>query len=101
VGGEPGSVRSHGSQSHQPRLESRRRIQRNGRRQTGHGADDESEFGRLAGASVRTFPRALAAFREMVNARGSELRQLTKVPLEHVIVQGRRATIGIIVLPVS
>lgn len=56
---------------------------------------------------MRTFPRELAAFREMVNARGSELRQLNysalqeraKAPLEHGTVQGRRAKIGIIELP--
>jgi hypothetical protein len=43
----------------------------------------------------------------MVNARGSELRQLNysalqeraKAPLEHGTVQGRRAKIGIIELP--
>jgi hypothetical protein len=58
---------------------------------------------------MRTFPRELAAFREMVNERGERLRQLTftalqdcgTAPLEHVMVESRSATIGVIVLPGS
>jgi hypothetical protein len=57
--------------------------------------------------SVRTFPRELAAFRIMVEQRGSRLRQLSFAelqgladkPLEHVAVESRKATIGTIVLP--
>ena len=67
-------------------------------------------FGRpLLVINVRTFPGELAAFREMVNARGAELRELGyaalqeqgKAPLEQVTVQGRPATIGVIVSPAA
>ena len=56
---------------------------------------------------MRTFPRELAAFRIMVEERGSRLRQLSFAelkgladePLEQVAVESRKATIGTIVLP--
>ena len=60
---------------------------------------------------MRTFPKALAAFREIVNERGQklrhlkfeELRQLIKPlpegPIERLTVDSRSATIGIIVEP--
>ena len=49
---------------------------------------------------MRTFPRELAAFRELVHKRGAELRLLTfealkgyaSAPLEHVMVESRPAT---------
>jgi hypothetical protein len=55
---------------------------------------------------VRTFPRELASFRTMVNERGARLRQLPfaklkqlmNEPIEQVMVESRKATIGIIVL---
>jgi hypothetical protein len=58
---------------------------------------------------MRTFPRELAAFRELVNRRGAELRLLTyeelktyaSAPLEHVMVESRPVTIGFIVLPAA
>lgn len=54
---------------------------------------------------MRTFPRELAAFREIVDARGAALRQSTfevleglkATPVEHLKVEARAATIGIIV----
>ena len=54
---------------------------------------------------MRTFPKALAEFRRMVEARGAELRSLSHQdlleagnrPVEHLVVQGRRARISIIV----
>jgi hypothetical protein len=56
---------------------------------------------------MRTFPRELAGFREMVNEHGARLRLLTcdalkaraEAPVEHVMVESRPATIGVIVLP--
>jgi hypothetical protein len=55
---------------------------------------------------VRTFPKALAAFRKIVEERGKSLRQMRFSELsqlngagEHLIVESRPATIGIIVLP--
>jgi len=56
---------------------------------------------------VRTFPKELATFRIMVKERGSRLRGipfadlkgLADKPLEHVLVEFRKATIGTIVLP--
>jgi hypothetical protein len=56
---------------------------------------------------MRTFPRELAAFREIVDARGAALRQSTfdalkgleSAPIEHLEVEARAATIGIIVYP--
>jgi len=56
---------------------------------------------------VRTFPKELATFRIMVKERGSRLRGipfadlkgLADKPLEHVLVESRKATIGTIVLP--
>ena len=56
---------------------------------------------------MRTFPRELAAFREMVSEHGARLRLLTYdalkayavAPIEHVMVESRPATIGVIVLP--
>ena len=58
---------------------------------------------------MRTFPRELAAFRELVSKRGAELRLLSyeelktyaTAPLEHVMVESRPATIGFIVLPTA
>lgn len=58
---------------------------------------------------MRTFPRELAAFREMVNERGARLRQMSfeslrpfgAAPMEEVTIQGRPATIGVIVLPLA
>jgi hypothetical protein len=54
---------------------------------------------------VRTYPRALDNFRELVNARGSELRRraygelqlLTNAPVEDLTVDSRPATIATIV----
>ena len=54
---------------------------------------------------MRTFPRSLDDFRQLVNARGSELRRrpyhelqsLTDAPVEDVTVNSRPATIATIV----
>ena len=54
---------------------------------------------------VRTFPRSLDNFRQLVNARGAELRRrpyrelqlLTNAPVEDVTVDSRPATIATIV----
>ena len=54
---------------------------------------------------MRTFPRALDSFRQLVKTRGSELRQrpygelqlLTNAPVEDVTVDSRPATIATIV----
>ena len=54
---------------------------------------------------MRTFPRALDNFRQLVNARGSELRRrsygelqlMTDAPVEDVTVDARTATITTIV----
>ncbi|MHB8503592.1 MAG: hypothetical protein ACYDHE_21935 [Candidatus Acidiferrales bacterium] len=54
---------------------------------------------------MRTFPKSLATFRKIVNERGERLRKLTQEelkklaagPTEHLIVESRPATIGIIV----
>jgi hypothetical protein len=54
---------------------------------------------------MRTFPRQLAEFRRLIHARGAALRHLSAGELlaagagatEHIEVQGRRATISIIV----
>jgi len=54
---------------------------------------------------VRTFPRQLAAFRRIVNARGDSLRSLPfeeleslkTTPVEDLTIDGRRATIETIV----
>ena len=56
---------------------------------------------------MRTFPKALSKFREMVNERGQrlrtvrfeELKALGNTPIEHLTVESRPATIGIIVQP--
>lgn len=56
---------------------------------------------------MRTFPRELAAFRQMVNERGAqlrrepyeEIRKYATAPPEQVMVESRPATIGVIVLP--
>jgi hypothetical protein len=58
---------------------------------------------------MRTFPKELSKFQDMVNERGAALRKLTveelkpmgSLPIEHVMVKERRATIGIIVQPVQ
>ena len=58
---------------------------------------------------MRTFPKELAEFRELVNARGATLRELSSEelvaaaerPTETVVVQGRQATVSIIVQPQS
>ena len=54
---------------------------------------------------MRTFPRAVAKFRDIVNKRGEglrklsfeELRQLGDTPIERLAVDSRPATIGIVV----
>jgi len=56
---------------------------------------------------MRTFPKALSKFRDIVNQRGQrlrklpfeELKQLGDTPIEHLTVESRPATIGIIVQP--
>jgi hypothetical protein len=56
---------------------------------------------------MRTFPKELAAFREMVKERGTRLRQLpfsnlkqlADEPTEHLLVDTRKATIDTIVFP--
>lgn len=58
---------------------------------------------------MRTFPKSLATFREIVNERGQRLRKLTQeelrkigaAPLERLTVERRPATIGVIVQPKS
>lgn len=54
---------------------------------------------------MRTFPKSLAVFQEIVNDRGDrlralsqeELRKLASEPVEQLVVDSRPATIGIIV----
>jgi hypothetical protein len=56
---------------------------------------------------MRTFPKSLAKFREVVNERGQDLRklpfqelkQLANAPVEHLSVDSRPSTIAVIVLP--
>ena len=56
---------------------------------------------------MRTFPKSLTRFREIVNERGNrlrtlpfeELKRLVDAPIEHLNVESRPATIGIIVQP--
>ena len=56
---------------------------------------------------MRTFPKSLAKFQEVVNERGErlrklpieELKRLADAPIEHLTVESRPATIGIIVQP--
>lgn len=56
---------------------------------------------------MRTFPKELAAFRDIVNERGErlrkipfeELKRLGDAPIENLAVESRSATIGIIVQP--
>jgi hypothetical protein len=56
---------------------------------------------------MRTFPKALSKFRDIVNEHGQrlrhipfeELRRLGDTPIEHLTVESRPATIGIIVQP--
>ena len=58
---------------------------------------------------MRTFPKSLATFRELVNARGErlrklpfeELKRLGDTPIEHMVVESRPSTIGIIVEPLA
>ena len=58
---------------------------------------------------MRTFPKALSAFRTVVNQRGAhlrrlpfaELKRLTDEPIEHVEVESRKATITTIVFPLA
>ena len=58
---------------------------------------------------MRTFPKELSTFRTMVNERGARLRRLpfaelerlVEAPIEHVEVESRNATIGIIVIPLA
>ncbi len=58
---------------------------------------------------MRTFPKSLAAFREIVNARGEQLRKLPfeelkrlgDTPIEHLVVESRPSTLGIIVEPLA
>jgi hypothetical protein len=63
----------------------------------------------VVSSQMRTFPKSLAAFRKIVNEKGQRLRQLTfddlkqlirpleKGTVEHLTVDSRPATIGIIV----
>lgn len=54
---------------------------------------------------MRTFPKSLSAFREIVSQRGQrlgglpyeELQRLKDAPIEHLTVESRPSTIGIIV----
>ena len=56
---------------------------------------------------MRTFPKALSTFRDIVNERGARLRELPleelvrlgEAPIEHLSVESRPATIAIIVEP--
>ncbi|HXM21174.1 MAG TPA: hypothetical protein VN948_07920 [Terriglobales bacterium] len=56
---------------------------------------------------MRTFPKVLSKFRDIVNERGQrlrkfpfeELKRLGDRPIEHLTVESRPATIGIIVQP--
>ncbi len=56
---------------------------------------------------MQTFPKSLAVFRKIVNERGDQLRglapeeimRLSSQPIEHLTVEARQATIGIIVQP--
>ena len=56
---------------------------------------------------MRTFPKALAKLRDIVNERGARLRKFSfeelmrvgETPIEHLSVESRPATIGIIVQP--
>jgi hypothetical protein len=56
---------------------------------------------------MRTYPKQLSAFREIVNKRGEKLRALTWEQLlasaaesiEHIEVESRQATISVIVQP--
>jgi hypothetical protein len=56
---------------------------------------------------MRTFSKALAKFRDIVNERGARLRKVSleeltrmgETPIEHLSVESRPATIGIIVQP--
>ena len=56
---------------------------------------------------VRTFPRALGAFRKVVEQRGqslrertfAELKEVAKEPVERITVEDRSATIGILMFP--
>lgn len=58
---------------------------------------------------MRTFPKSLATFRQIIDERGARLRNLTfdelkqlgDVPIENITVESRPATIGIIVQPMS
>lgn len=58
---------------------------------------------------MRTFPKSLARFREIVNERGQELRKLNleqlkqigTTPAERLTVESRPATIGVIVQPLA
>ena len=55
---------------------------------------------------MRTFPKSLAIFRQIVEERGErlrrmsfeELKQLRTAPIEHLTIDSRAATIAIIVL---
>jgi hypothetical protein len=58
---------------------------------------------------MRTFPKSLATFRNIVDERGAQLRNMTQEelkklasePPEQLIVESRPATIGIIAVPKS
>ena len=60
-----------------------------------------------ASSSMRTLPKSLATLRRIVERRGKQLRglafeelkQVTSQPIEHLTVEARPATIGIIVQP--
>lgn len=63
--------------------------------------------GILTTPMMRTFPRALSKFRDIVNERGQrlrtfpfeELKRLSDAPIEHLTVESRPATISTIVEP--
>ena len=56
---------------------------------------------------MRTFPKALSKFRAIVSERGErlrrvpfeELKRLGNLPIEHLTVESRPATIGVVVQP--
>ena len=58
---------------------------------------------------MRTFPKSLGSFREIVNARGNNLRSrsyhelqlLRDSPIEHVTVDSEPATIATIIEPMA
>jgi hypothetical protein len=65
----------------------------------------QSVWSILASLTMRTFPKALSTFRDIVNERGARLRKLPfeelarrgESPIEHLSVASRPATISVIV----